>query len=546
MESRRMFRRGSAAVLAAVIVIAAGMATDAAAAWLRPTDGAGNFHFTSDLVTLMDSQGRRDVVAMVSVPHRELKFKNDVGLMRARVRVTVSITAADGRRLESRETIRLNARSEAEAGSATLTQVFSVVLRDVPFTSGQAEIRVEDMNRSRGPAILGSRRRALAVAAADWYAPPTRARTGLSVGDAIYLSHAPVRTWAEEGRPAAAGGPGPWDYLNPARRYGLESERLQLYFTLDPPALAEDRRRASSRDLRLEITSDHLDFALRDSIRLTEPARAALAAGRPAAVYWEMDAGGLPPGSYRLGIAPLDSAGRGLLSGFDVVWSMNQLARHSDDLLGEGRTVFLGDDLERFEELARVEQELMLDEFWLALDPTPEDPYNEVYAEFRRRVAYVESYLGGFGDHGARDPRGRIYLLLGDPDSVREEALPMNEQDLNDARIMVYERYAPERQGSTVRGRNIHSSEDVLPSRGNYPGGSIPMPYSYMADKEIVAKVAAVDTRSFELWRYDDAGYGLFLNSYTGMSGGLRFLFLDKTGKGDYVLDSDNARFKGD
>ena len=547
MDWRRMVRSVCAGLAAAVVLSGAGEPRSAEAAWLRPAVGTGNFSFACDLVTLIDDAGQRDVVVTVAVPHSELTFRNDAGLMRARVRATVRITAHDGRAADVQKTFRLAARSEAEARTPTLSQVFNVILEDVPFDSGDVEIRIEDLNRSRGPAILGSKKKAMAKAVADWYAPPSRSGTGLSVGEAVFMEHAPIRTWAQDGRRLSAGGGGPWGYVNPARRYGLECEALQLYFTLEPPALVEDRRRAASRDLRVEISSEHLDFALRDTIRLTAAARRALVAGRPAAVYWEMDAGGLPPGAFRLGIAPLDTTGRGLLTGFDMVWRLDHLARPMDDILGEGRTVFQGDELRHFEASARVEQQIMLEAFWDALDPSPEDPYNEARAEFARRVSYVRTFLGGFDENGAGDPRGRLYIILGEPDSIREEALPMNDQDLNDARIMVYDRYAPERLGSSVRGKNIHSSEEVMTSRGRYAGvGAIPMPYSYLADKDIKANLTASGTRAFQLWRYDDGGDGLFLNSYTGMGGGLRFLFVDKTGKGDYVLDSDNSRFRGD
>jgi len=519
----------------------------AEAGWLRPLTGAGNFYFHCDLVTLSRDDGTQDVVVMVAVPHRELTFENDAGRQRARVRAVAVLTTHDGRRFEVTETHRLTARNATEAGSPTLNQVFTIVLRDVTAASGQFELRLEDLNRRRpGFANLGSDRRAVAVIAADWHAPAIRQPRGLSIGDAIFLAHAPIRNWESRGRPAVLGSGGPWEYVNPQRRFGLEAESLQIFFTIEPPALVEDRRRAAGRDVRLEVVSDHLDFSLLDTLRLTPSVREALAAGRPAAVYWEMDAGGLPPGSFRLGIAPLDTVGRGLLTGFDMVWSLALLTRHTDDLLGEGRTVFTGADLGTFEALPRVEQEGMLNDFWQALDPTPQDPYNDVYVEFRRRVAVVSEFFGGFSELGATDPRGRLYLLLGRPSSVRAESLPMNEQDLNDARILVYERYAPERLGATVKEGSATLAGSQIPHASTYQGtGVIPLPYSYLADQNIRSKALRPDTAVFELWRYDDGGTQLFPNTYSGQGHGLRFLFLDKTGHGQYVLDADNTRLMG-
>ncbi len=534
---------GSLVVILALLVV-----KPASAGWLRPVAGAGNFHLTCDLVTLPRADGRQDVVVLLAVPNAEVTFESESGRPRGRLRATATITALDGRRFREIQELVLTARDDEDARSATLVQSAAVVIGDVDAVGGTFDLLVEDLNRRRpGFAFLGTEHKAMSTASADWYAPPARAPHGLAVGDAIFLAHAPIGVWERNGRPAVPGAEGPWDYVNPSRRYGLEAERLQIYFTVEPPALAADRRRAAGRDLRVEIASSHLDFSLVDTLRLAPSVREALAEGRPAAIYWDVDAGGLPPGAFRLGIAPLDTAGRGLLTGFDMVWSMGRLTRDVDDLLGEGRTVLMNSDLEAFEAAPLVEKEQIVAEFWRALDPTPEDSYNEIYAEFRRRVAAVDAYFGGWGADGAADPRGRIYLLLGEPDSIREEAVPLNEQDLNDARIMVYERYAPERLGNSVKGSSIYGTDgEFTTERANMGTGVIPMPYSYMADTNIRANVTAVDTRTFVLWRYDGGGDHLFPNSYEGQGQGLRFLFVDKFGNGEYVIDSDNTRLMGD
>lgn len=528
-----------------VALLACLLAVPVTAAWLRPVEGDGNFRFTCDLVTLDRADGRLDAVIMVALRHREVTFVDEAGIQRARVRSTAVLRGPDGAEFTAEATTRLTARNESEAGSPTLRQVFTLALREIPFRHGTLTLTIEDLNRRRpGLAYLATGERAMAQTLADWYAPPNRERHGLSVGDAIYLAHAPIRSWERTGRELRSGADGPWDYVNPLRRYGLEAESLQIYFTVKAPLLVADRRRAAACDLRLEIINDDLDFALVDTLRLAPPIRESLQAGRPAAVYWEMDVGGLPPGSYRLGIAPLDTAGRGLLTGFDVVWRLAQLARDPRELLGEGRTVFRGEQLAAFEVATPAEREVMLERFWHEHDPTPGEPYNEAYAEFQRRVAYVQVFLGGFDEHGARDPRGTVYLLLGEPESIREEPVPMNHQDLEDARVLVYERYAPERLGSSTRAAD--------PGIGNPQGvnltteGAIPMPYSYRADVNIRSRKTAADSRVFQLWRYDLAGEPLFENQYSSHAGGLRFLFVDRNGLGDFVLDSTNAWIMGD
>jgi GWxTD domain-containing protein len=521
------------------------LAAPSAATWLRPVQGEGNFNFTCDLVTLSRDDGLVDAVVVVGLRHREVTFVVDAGMHRARVRATAVLRGPDGQEVTAETTARLTARNQSEAGSPTLYQIFTLALREIPFRHGELTLTVEDLNRRRpGLAYVATSELAMAQTLADWYAPPHRERQGLSVGNAIYLAHAPIRIWEQSGRGQFGGADGPWDYVNPLRRYGLEAEALQLYFTLEPPTLLADRQRAALRDLRLEITSEHLDLVLVDTLRLSPPIRQTLQAGRPAAVYWEMDVGGLPPGSYRLGIAPLDTTGRGLLTGFDVVWRLAQLARNPQELLGEGRTVLYGEQLRDFEAATQAERELMLERFWKERDPTPGEPYNESYAEFRRRIAYVNVYLGGFDERGARDPRGRVYLLLGEPDNFREEPVPMNHHDLEDARVLVYERYAPERVGSTTRAVDPGLGSPHSPNTTTL--GAIPMPYSYMADVNIRSRKTAADSRVFQLWSYDLSGKPLFENQYSSQAGGLRFLFVDRNGLGDWVLDSTNAWIMGD
>ena len=548
--SRRLARQtlpraGGLLLVAGLFLLSAGLAAPAGAAWLRPVEGSGNFQFTCDLVNLPREDGLVDVVITVGLRHREITFENDAGMQRARVRAVATLRGPEGAEVTAETTVRLSARNESEAGSPTLHQVFSLALREVPFRHGEFELVLEDLNRRRpGLAYLATDFKAYSQAVSDWFAPPAREPRGLAVGDAVFLTHAPIRSWEQTGRGVLGAADGPWDYSNPLRRYGLEAEALQVYFSLEPPALAADRRRAASKDLRLEVVSEHLDFALVDTVRLTPTIRATLAAGRSAAVYWEMDVGGLPPGSFRLGIAPIDTTGRGLLTGFDVVWRLAQLARNPRQVLGEGRTVFHGEALQTFEMATQTEQELMLETFWKDHDQTPEEPYNPAYAEFQRRISYVTIFLGGFDEHGALDPRGEVYLLLGEPDSFREEPVPMNHQDLEDARIMVYERYAPERTGS---GSRAFDGALGNPTQGNVAfQGPIAMPYSYLADVNIRSKKTAVDSRVFQLWRYDQAGKSLFENQYSDLGGGLRFLFVDKHGMGTFVLDATNAWIMGD
>ncbi len=383
---------------------------------------------------------------------------------------------------------------------------------------------------------------------AEWAAPESAADAhGLTVGDVVYLAQAPVQDWVSRGgRPLAAGEGGPWDYLHPVRRYGLGQTRVQVYFNVLPPADPASRAAAAGGNLLVEVLSKDLDFALRDTLALSPDVREALAAGRPAAVYYELDGSLLPPGSFRLGIAPLAEAGRGVLGEFDVTWRLDQLARGRDVLAGEGRIVFSGDQLDKYVAASRAEQEVMLEEFWRGLDPDPMDPYNEVYVEFRRRVSYAAANLGGFTASGPVDDRGLIYVLLGPPDRISREAMPLNENDLEDARIKVYKPEAPDRDGSWAKGGDPSGTQSQSPY---FDRGGITMPYSRSADLEIrESRSSALRDHGFELWSYTRGGAPLFPNQYTAAVplNGLQLLFIDADGTGRHRLESTNVTRSGD
>jgi GWxTD domain-containing protein len=519
------------------------------AAWVRPQETGGNFYALVDLANLYGPDGRLDVVVQVAVENRELSLQSVGGRYRGSLEARATLVSPEGQIVTSQATVNLLAQNEQDAASAVLLQIFTLVLPDVGFLSGQFTLELRDLQRKR-PVLFSvfTKEKALSQVVADWAAAPAAADSlGLAVGDLVFLAQAPVKDWIASGsRNSAPGEGGPWDYLYPPRRYGIGETRLQVYFSVTPPFAADARATAAQSDLLVEVLSKDLDFALRDTLTLTPQVRAALAAGRDAAVYYELDASLLPPGSFRLGIVPLAGAGRGYLGEFDVSWRLDQLARGRDILAGEGRIVFSGQILDTYVAATRVEQEVMLEEFWRGLDPDPSDPYNQAYTEFRRRVAYAKSNLGGFGVQGPRDDRGLIYILLGPPDQVTRQSMPMNENDLEDARIQVYEPYAPDREGTWAKGADTAGSQSSSPY---FDKGGITMPYSRTADREIQETRTSVKRdHGFELWRYNRGGASLFPHQFINALplNGLQFLFIDVDGTGLHRLESSNVMRSGD
>jgi GWxTD domain-containing protein len=66
------------------------------------------------------------------------------------------------------------------------------------------------------------------------------------------------------------------------------------------------------------------------------------------------------------------------------------------------------------------ERELFIQAFWEHRDPTPGDQSNEFRQEHRRRISHAERFFGrGTPKPGWKTDRGRIYIMLGEPNSVQ-------------------------------------------------------------------------------------------------------------------------------
>ena len=69
------------------------------------------------------------------------------------------------------------------------------------------------------------------------------------------------------------------------------------------------------------------------------------------------------------------------------------------------------------------ERDLFMEAFWKHRDPTPASPENEFKTEHLRRVAYANQYLGREGSvPGWKTDRGRMYILLGEPQDIQKYA----------------------------------------------------------------------------------------------------------------------------
>ncbi len=536
------FHRNFLSIVAGVCLLLLGAPSGGAlGALVRTIEGGGNFHSYVEVLNRWQEDGTLDVLVLVEMSNADLTYKEEKRGLVGRIRVEVELQPLEGEAITAKRPFRTASLVAADANSRTLNQVFGVILRDVPIRSGRLNVHVFDVNKYR-EGVWNQYKRHLrrSEGSTDWYAEKSpRASEGVALGDPLYLFLAPLGKWdPSQTSYKKTGGGLLHDYMHPSRRYGIEQDKLQVFIPVWPPegGLMPSKM---EKGLAVQITSLDMDFAINDTIHFDAKGQMALEGGRSAGLFYELDVNLLPQGSYRMTMAPLNGFGRPVSSGFDVVWRLDSLGRFRYLQSAEGHLVFSGADLRKFLAASPAGRETLLDEFWESKNPNPEDPINQVYLEFQSRMAYVQRYLGGFTDLGPNDDRGLVMVLMGPPDEIQRKAMPMNFRDQDDAQIKVFKRFAPDRESITSKGTSPEGGQSINPY-DTY--GGIPMPYSERAQNQIASRAnSATHSFGFELWKYDQDGYPLFDNQFSRSSMGSRFLFLDRTGSGDFYLESSNT-----
>lgn len=96
---------------------------------------------------------------------------------------------------------------------------------------------------------------------------------------------------------------------------------------------------------------------------------------------------------------------------------MPVLATSLENAINQLSYIATAEEMRVFKDASMDEQKKLFLEFWADRDPTPTTPANELMEEYYRRVAYVNRVFGKFTD-GWKTDRGRVFIILGPPDSV--------------------------------------------------------------------------------------------------------------------------------
>lgn len=287
---------------------------------------------------------------------------------------------------------------------------------------------------------------------------------------------------------------------NPYRYYGLHQRVLTAYWeryrTGAPPGAAD----GWTETCRVVSLVDSAEvYVSIDTL------------GAATAAEWTLrrfDISALPGGSYRLRVELRGAGDPGALlaattGDFQVVWESRSWAEDENEVAVVGRAILPADEFERFRAFDRGAQEVYLRDLWNRHAPAEPGRPNPLEEKFRARAEYARKNFHGIRP-GLRSDRGRVYVRFGPPDEIRTAIDPRGADQL------VYQ--LPEEM--------VDAGEDEATSRNRVRRQKLLFDYS-----------------AYEVWEYTTIGDPLFpayLNP--GQHLGLKFVFADERGDGDYVL----------
>jgi GWxTD domain-containing protein len=452
-----------------------------------PVASTGDIWFQADHAGFLGAKGGIEEEYYLRIVNNQLRFEEgEKGTRRARVHVRLDFKDVEGNGVEEAEQdFELSAESPAAAASADFAQLL-IVREPLHPRAAAVEITLEDLNaRKRGLLYLVTQKRRNGKATGSLARPPLRA-------DALGVSDLAFAWEAREGNPEHPFFKNGWEVVpNPSRIYGLLQPALTAYYEV------YDRRPARADSALLLVSHEVVDAG--GNVTVSGPDTVRTGSGEWGRVV-SLDVSKARTGSHTLRVRVVDPAtGEETVSerAFSVLWKNDLWATSEQDLLAEARVLFTEEEYERFRNMSAGDRAVYAEQFWARVDPSPNLPGNEVREEFLRRVAHANRQFGDQGK-GMLTDRGRIYIRFGEPDEIQHELLPTQDSQLD--------QQVPELSEENAAGKLL-SSKDVI------------------------------DTRPYEIWTYTRQGIPLFPErERTTTVTGLRFVFVDETGTGHYVL----------
>ena len=216
--------------------------------------------------------------------------------------------------------------------------------------------------------------------------------------------------------------------------------------------------------------------------------------------FGSLDVTGFAPGRYILEL--FDQAGKSKLAWamLDIAWSDDIWEGKDDEIISSLLWLATEDELAAMNRLSAGERERYLVEFWRVLDPDPSTTKNELKEKYLARVKYADTHFASGRRRGAHTDRGKIYIKYGPADEIVDR---------------------PESSGGFMAKGFL--DVDLDPEEA--------------LDGEIADRPSINDPlKSYEIWKYDDIGDPLPSVKKLSSGIGMKFIFTDRGGFGDYEL----------
>jgi len=516
---------------------AAATTTAGIASTLQPGIGAGDFEFYADAAGIAPAAaGITSVRVLIQIPARALldQSRNDrvelrlaaqayeaatglEALSRAPVSVPLSPdslragaastdAAIEGwlRAFEGVTPVaRAETRSVLDADRARLLdtdfRLYDLVL-EVPPGDHVVEIQVENLSRRKRGLLDRLRRRPQASVARFLARIPDLTRTP-AVADARFRIGHGVH----------------FDYAS--RLYGLLNDSLHVHSTVFA---------SGNWNLRARIVDREGEVHWQDSLQTMIDGRRDLG--------FHASVNSLPAGQYVFHLTGVGDDGVvSTARSFDVAWSLATFTRARHDLDVEAEIVLSETEFDRYEGQPLGEKERFLEQFWQRHDPTPETAFNEVRAEFERRVAQADISYSEMR-RGALTDRGRVYVHFGAPDELQSEAMPSHlaGTGAEEALAKVDDVYV-----ASEHPQALDPEADAL---GTVKSGNA---QERAARRQEYSRLIgpAREVVSYELWLYTQGGDPLLPSDRALLTDeGLRVLFVDLNGDGRFRLRKASTR----
>ncbi len=140
---------------------------------------------------------------------------------------------------------------------------------------------------------------------------------------------------------------------------------------------------------------------------------------------------GLRPGNYDLELELRDKKFKKLdkkTVSFNIKMTPEMFIKHDyKTVLKQLAIIAENDEIDKMKDIKDLEARVLaFKTFWEERDPTPGTKYNEIKAEFYRRIRYATNHFSYLKDNGWNSDRGRIFILYGEPDQLDDYPISPN------------------------------------------------------------------------------------------------------------------------